>query len=250
MESKLTVEMLPQPDDSSCGPTCLQALYRYYGDERPLREVISEIESLEDGGTLAVSLGCHALACGYTATIFTYNLKVFDPTWFADGVDLAAKLSQQVGVKPTRRKLAMATRAYRQFLQEGGRLRFEDLTAALIRRHLIRGKPILTGLSATYLYRSAREVPVDDSSMAFDDVRGEPQGHFVLLCGYDRAHRTVLVADPWGPSERPEARHYWVGIDRLCNAILLGVLTYDANLLLVEPKAFEGVRNARAARRQ
>ena len=62
METKLRVEILPQPDDNSCGPTCLHALYRYYGDELPLDQVLAEVPMLESGGTLDVLLANHALA--------------------------------------------------------------------------------------------------------------------------------------------------------------------------------------------
>src|SRR5690606_25523649 len=233
MELRLKVDVLTQPDDCTCGPTCLQGVYAYLGDAISLEQVIAETRRLEDGGTLAVLLGCHALSRGYRASIHTYNLQVFDPTWFVAGVDLIAKLKAQAAVKAAP-KLQAATEAYIEFLEQGGRLRFEDLTPAVIRRYLNRGVPILTGLSATYLYRSKRELTVD-GRLEFDDVKGVPMGHFVVLCGYHRAERCVLVAAPWGPHPSPGSRQYWVGIDRLINSILLGIITYDANLLVIEP---------------
>ena len=108
----------------------------------------------------------------------------------------------------------------------------EDLTPSLIRRHLDRGLPLLTGLSSTALYRSARELPDGE----YDSVRGEPQGHFVLLSGYDRAAREVLVADPLGQSPAQGLR-YRLSLHRVINAILLGIMTYDGNLLVLEPQA-------------
>ena len=81
-ELVLDFDMQTQPDDVTCGPTCLQALYNYYGDDIPLKEVIQEVKQLKLGGTLAVMLGNHALKRGYKARIYTYNLTVFDPTWF------------------------------------------------------------------------------------------------------------------------------------------------------------------------
>jgi hypothetical protein len=71
---QLELEILPQPDQFTCGPTCLQAVYRYFGDAVPLPKVIEEIPQLEDGGTLAVVMACHALARGYKATIYTRNI--------------------------------------------------------------------------------------------------------------------------------------------------------------------------------
>src|SRR5207244_2038397 len=80
METRLKLDILPQPDDTTCGPTCLHALYRYYDDELSLDTVIDQVQSLEGGGTLAVLLACHALRRGYDATLYTYNLQLFDPT--------------------------------------------------------------------------------------------------------------------------------------------------------------------------
>ncbi|MCA9598531.1 MAG: hypothetical protein KC776_34710 [Myxococcales bacterium] len=241
-KKKLRLEILPQPDDTTCGPTCLHAVYRYYGEDLPLDKVIRETQTLREGGTLGVQLANHALSRGYRVTLYTYNLLVFDPTWFEKpGVDLADRLRRQAEVKRSP-KLRQATRAYLEFLQKGGKIRFEDLTASLIRRYLGREIPILTGLSATYLYRSAREL--GEHVIELDDIRGEPMGHFVVLNGYNREERLAHVSDPWEPESRGRSRQYWIDIDRVMNAILLGIVTYDANLLIIEPS------DARAHRRQ
>jgi hypothetical protein len=235
MNSKMhfALEILPQPDQFTCGPTCLQAVYRYYGDSVPLPKVIDEIPQLEDGGTLAVVMACHALARGYQATIYTYNVNVFDPTWFADGSALLAeRLAAQEKAAESKR-VKMACREYLDFIRLGGKLRMEDLTSELIRRFLKNSTPILTGLSATYLYRAKREFGRESIP---DDVRGAPVGHFVVLCGYDQSNRTVLVADPLHPNPFATEQTYAVEIDRLKNAILLGIVTHDANLLIIEPR--------------
>src|SRR4029077_17923526 len=143
--------------DFTCGPTCLHALYDYFGDALPLKQVIAEVPVLESGGTLDVLLANHALARGYSACIFTYNVQMFDPTWFnGKDVDLAERLRLQLEHKDSER-LRAATEAYLMFLERGGELCFEELTTALVRKYLNREIPILTGLSATYLYGSARE---------------------------------------------------------------------------------------------
>lgn len=233
MAAPLNLQILRQPDDQTCGPTCLHALYAYYGDVQPLTQVISETRMLKEGGTIAANLACHALRRGYKAKIYTYNLAMFDPTWFSTpGVDIGERLERQLEAKPDPKRRA-ATEGYIEFLGLGGRMRFEDLTTNLLRRYLKRGVPILTGLSATYLYRCAREYgPRSD----YDDVRGEPMGHFVVLAGYDRVRREVTVADPLHDNPGFESHKYQVNIDRLIGAIFLGVLTYDANLLIIEPK--------------
>jgi len=178
-------------------------------------------------------MACHALRRGYRAVIYTYELQIFDPTWFVPGgPDIRERLTAQMEAKKDP-KLRLAGRAYLEFLALGGELRLEDLTKTLIRGYLKRGVPIITGLSATYLYRTAREFgPGDD----YDDVRGTPSGHFVVLCGYDRESRTVLVADPLLSNPVGKGQYYEVDLNRVICSILLGVTTFDANLLIVRPR--------------
>lgn len=233
MRIQLPYSIQAQPDESTCGPTCLHSIYRYYGDEIPLAQVVEEVTMLEAGGTLAVMLACHALQRGYAATIYTYKLQLFDPSWLVPGGgDLSERLRAQMACKEDD-KLQVASGAYLKFLELGGKIRFEDLTHGLLRGYVKREIPVLTGLSATYLYRTPREF---GPNCDYDDVRGEPVGHFVVLCGYNKETRTLQLADPLLPNPVATTQLYDVGIDRVLCAILLGVLTYDANLLIIRPR--------------
>ena len=237
LPTRLPLEVLAQPSDDACGPTALHGVYRFWGDEVPLAEVVAGVKRLDDGGTIAASLGAHALRRGYGATLYTYNLRIFDPTWFDSSgrslpsQQLIAKLRAQAEAK-AKEKLNFVTEAFAGFLEGGGQVRFEDLNGRLIARLLRAGRPMLVGLSSTYLYKVMRETRRDG---AVDDVNGYPSGHFVVLHGYDPARRTVDLADPLGQSHAGGARHYQVTLSRLTAAILLGVLTYDGNLLVIEP---------------
>ena len=232
MKAHLPYTILPQPNDTTCGPTCLHSVYSYYGESLPLDQVIDEVTMLEAGGTLAVLLACHALQRGYRATIYTYKLQLFDPSWLIpNGPDLRERLLRQMAYKEDER-LREASLAYLKFLDLGGELRFEDLTVGLLRRYVKRQIPIITGLSSTYLYRTPREF---GPNCDYDDIRGEPAGHFVVLCGYNRHARTLQIADPLLPNPVAGTQLYEVGIERVLCAILLGVLTYDANLLIIQP---------------
>lgn len=231
METRLSLDILPQPDEVTCGPTCLHAVYRYYGDDISLDQVIAEVPMLEGGGTLGVSLACHALKRGYRVTSYSYKLQLFDPSWFLpEAPDIVERLEAQMAVKHDR-KLRIATKAYLEYFRLGGKLKMADLTPALIRRYLKKNIPIVTGLSATFLYRSVREY---GENCDYDDVRGEPSGHFVVLCGYDREAREALIADPLKTNPLGVGQTYHASINRVINAILLGVLTFDGNLIIIE----------------
>jgi hypothetical protein len=236
MDAILDFDINKQPDNTTCGPTCLHAVYRYYNDSISLQEVIAEVSLMEEGGTLAVYLACHALRRDYKTTIFPYNLQIFDPTWSAiPRKEIAARLRRQLSFKKDMPGFELVTNAYLEYLELGGQLKFEVMTASLIRRYLKKSIPILTGLSATYLYDEAREYDTG-SDFTYDDVRGESTGHFVVLTGYNREDRSVSVADPLKKNPIASSRYYSVNIYRLVCAIMLGILSYDGNLLIIQTK--------------
>ncbi|MBN1960342.1 MAG: hypothetical protein JW841_05305 [Deltaproteobacteria bacterium] len=219
-----------QPTDFTCGPTCLHAVYSYYGDHVDLQRVINEIPTLPEGGTLAVRLANHALARGYHCTLCTYNLQIFDPTWFKKpSIDIIECLKLQQKAKSDA-KLRLATPSYLEFLERGGQLKYHELNRQLIHNYLKQEIPVLTGLSATYLYGCARE------TNDYDDISGEPTGHFVILSGYDSKARKIFITDPQKDNPRFGETEYAVSFERLIGAILLGIITYDANLLIIEPR--------------
>ena len=232
-ELSLELDIHAQPNETTCGPTCLHALYKYYGKDISLRQVITGVKKLKTGGTLAVMLGNHALQLGYKATIYTYNLHMFDPTWFAHPSEKIIEfLEAQMRFKSAKRKLQVASQAYIKFLSAGGEIRYAEMDQSLIKGFLTNGVPILTGLSATYLYGTAREIPQFD---IYDSIKGEPSGHFVVIKGYDDDANSVMVADPLEPNPLGKGQVYSVDFVRLINSIMLGIVTYDANLLIVEP---------------
>lgn len=229
------IDVRQQPDDVSCGPTCLQAVYEFYGTSLPLEQVIRSVRSVDHGGTLGVLLGVDALERGFSATLFTYNLDVFDPSWFAGrGRDLRAELERQLAYR-TNPKLRSTIQAYIDFVDHGGDIRHRELTPDLLANIVRRGYPPITGLSATYLYGCEREV-FDGKEAHYDAVRGEPVGHFVVISGVDPGTGNFRVSDPSADNPLHGRGTYWVSPHRLIGAIFLGVTTYDGNVLIVRPR--------------
>jgi hypothetical protein len=229
----LKIPIKKQPDETTCGPTSLHTLYEYYNDPISLKTVIDEVHQLDEGGTLGALLAIHALERGYNATIYSYNLQIFDPTWSGlNNSSLVEKLNAQMAIKKSY-KFRLASQAYVKFLELGGEIRFEDLRSGIIRRYLRKGHPVIAGLSATWLYRSAREFGPNSD---YDDIRGEPAGHFVVLHGYDPETREIHIADPIVKNPLGDGQFYKLKLDRVINAILLGIVTYDANLIIITPK--------------
>ena len=228
-----------QPDDETCGPTCLHAIYNYYGLNMSLEEIVGGVERALSGGTLAPLLGKHALVRGFNTTIYVNNLDIFDPTWFEHGESLNEELIERLASQMKHKHeqgLVQSSIAYQEYLQLGGKVRFRTINVQLLKEYFIQKTPILTGLSATYLYDCARESFSKEGLSVYDNIRGTPCGHFVVLCGYDDKKRHVVVADPHRENPLSHDNYYKVSSNRLINAIMLGVLTYDANLLMIQPQ--------------
>lgn len=226
-----------QPDDETCGATALHSVYRHFGDEMPLTQAIDEVHHMAEGGTLEVLLGIHALRRGYHVRLHSYNLNVFDPSW--DGLpmaEVAKKLMAQTRIKEGK-KLQAASLAYVHYINEGGEISFEDPTPGLLKGYFDRNLPVLAGLSATYLYRSKREYTGPKGKSLYHDLRGKPMGHFVVLTGMNR--KMVRVADPYPDNPMAPGRAYEVEVGRLINSVMLGIVTYDANLMVISPKPLE-----------
>lgn len=233
----INLKIQTQPTDESCGPTCLHAIYDYYGLNSDLDTLIHHVERTTTGGTLAPFLGKHAIEQGFKTTIYTNNLTIFDPTWFieASAKNIMAKLSTQIKCR-TDPLIIQTSKAYLKYMQAGGAVLFRTLNVQLLKEYFNRKIPVLTGLSATYLYKCARERFTQQGVSIYDDICGTPCGHFVVLCGYDEHKKHIVIADPHRENPLAKDSYYKVNIYRLINAIMLGVLTNDGNLLIIEPQ--------------
>lgn len=231
-----------QPDDVSCGPTCLAQVLAFYGDQRGIAELIGGLRRNPDGGTMAVHLGQLALELGYRARIYPFGVRIFDPTWWElDSSALRARLGARHARMDDRAERTLLA-SWLLFLDSGGSVRFHEPTSALMVGMLCRERPLICGLNATWLYREAREDPWTNQP---DDISGVPVGHFVTLVGYTGAGLHIHVNDPSESApfaaggDHGDLRNgrYPLPADRLIHAILLGDATRDAMLLEIWPSS-------------
>lgn len=79
---ELPVQRFLQPDDVTCGPTCLRKVYSFYGLDASHDDVIASLERNEDGGTLAVFLGIAALVYAFFIKALGILLFAVEIGWF------------------------------------------------------------------------------------------------------------------------------------------------------------------------
>ena len=236
MDIDLGVTIERQPDYTTCGPTALHAVYRYYGDPIDLKTVIAETPKLPTGGTLGVHLSVHALSRGYEVTTWLCNVRHMDPTWFQQPTDILAKLKARAAAKKFDEdpRYGPAMEAVERYIELGGKVVWGDLSPKLIASKLAEGTPLLTGTNGTYLYQCARET--DEGA---DDVKGEAFGHFIVLSGYRSRDESVAISDPLLDNPAHGTKYYRATVHRLIGAIFLGVGSDDGNLVLIKPKGWK-----------
>jgi hypothetical protein len=210
-------------------PDLLAQVYRFLGYERAVDEVISDTRRNADGGTLGVYLGISALRNGFRPTIYTYNLRIFDPTWRRlSPPEISGKLRERRRFVRSRR-LKRAIAAYVEYLGMGCRVPVFRARCGFLVGLLQTGHPILTGFE--------RNVPLWVRSRTQRGVRrrfaASPRGISSSCAGYYPRSDRFVVRDP--SSNIPFSRNgkYTVEARRLIAAILLGDVTYDANLLVL-----------------
>jgi hypothetical protein len=198
-----------------------------------MEEILNDIPQFEEGGgTFGLTLAIDALKRGYKTSIYSFNLNIFDPSWFELPMEkIKGKLLELLEKGNLRTKDRTAARSAAQFIDLGGELRFANLSEELISSYLSRDIPILTGLSSSWLYKTQREDPITSE---YDDILGKPAGHFVVLHGLDTKYREVDIADPYKPNPISGTNYYKVPMNSLINSILLGVMSYDGNLVILE----------------
>lgn len=242
IDVELPVVIERQPDYTTCGPTSLHAIYRYWGDPIDLATVIAETEKLPGGGTLGVHLAVHALRRGYEVDTWVCNVRHFDPTWFQQPTDLAAKLRARVAAKGLidDPRYGPAVAAIERYLALKGRVHWGDLSPELLGRVLGEGSPLITGVNGTYLYQCIRETEAGP-----DDLAGDAFGHFLVLCGFRSSDESVAISDPLKDNPLTGSKYYRASVHRTIGAIFLGVGSDDGNLLRIRP----GDWKSRLARR-
>ena len=238
VDIELPITIRRQPDYTTCGPTSLHAVYRYFGDTITLEQVIDEVRKLEGGGTMRLHLAVHALRRGYQAETWICNVAWFDPTWFQQKTDVIAKLKARMAAKECSAPSDGTTRHRRSRSTSGssGKLRWGDLTPRLIgaRSEARPADP----------HRHERHIPLSvhaRDGAGPDDVAGDPFGHFVVVCGYHSSESSVSIADPLMDNPLHGAQYYRASVHRLIGSIFLGTGSNDSNFLVIKPKGWKGI---------
>jgi hypothetical protein len=175
----------------TCGPSSLQQVMAYYGKKMKLGDIIKDIPMFMDGTYLAY-LAKYAMEAGFKPLIITYNVDIFDPTWFRlSRKSLIKKLRSRSRIRKLDINIRRGCKSYVDYLESGGKLSFNFTTTEIIKKYLKKKRPIIVRLSSTILHDRKR---LDLNKDKRDDISGSPGFHFVVVSGYKNGK--FLIVDP------------------------------------------------------
>jgi len=224
----IPLEPVCQPDECSCGLSCLKMVLACHGRSFFHDDLNELTPPNPDIGLYDSHLGLAAIQLGFAATIYTYNYRIFHPIWNRlSRKDLMGKLAtrQMCAMTPQQ---ALAAELYIEFLRAGGELLFYPLSRELILAHFNRDLPLIAALDMSFLY----------DCMAFYDEFSEHRAtHFVVLHGYNPEDNTFFISDPWYSIPLPNKNgQYYIDADRVINAIFLGQERNDSAIIVIQKK--------------
>ncbi len=145
---------------------------------------------MNEYGTWSPYIGIYAMKLGYNVEIFTYDVSLFDPTWFnLSNKSLIKKL--KIAIKKIKDKdKKFGVRGYIDFLREGGKLTFKIPTKKILIKFLKKKIPPMAFVNSTAYYKRKRK----DFKAGKRSEFGEVGGHCIVISGYKNGK--FIVTDP------------------------------------------------------
>ena len=224
----LPIQRIKQPPNE-CEPTCLKQILDYFKIDSHLDDLIKRISGDKfKWHNWDYNTGRVAIEHGLDVTIYTRSAGIFDPTWFElSAEDLLSKLKEEAEYFKTETYVGLPSfkediKAAIRFLESGGRINFTPISEKLIKEQLDQHKPLIAGVSYTLLVNAPRErYFTKEKRWKPDDIKGQPYGHVVVICGYK--DDSYQIADPW-----PQAEDKYNVIGTI---LLDAILRNDSNLI-------------------
>ena len=201
--------------DSTCGPSCLVAIYESLGEKVDKQTILNELNISDSDYTYLPQIARHMLKRNLEIKLISPNSYVFSPEWAQlSREQVITELRDWIVLNAKNEWLLTAIHSL-FFLEEGGTVEITDLTTELLDSHLDAGWSLLCLVEPSWLW-GKRKIA---KKAEYDSVRGNADGHFIVV--YDRTETEYIISDPY-PTSLPGKEHtYQVDKARLITATYL-----------------------------
>jgi hypothetical protein len=173
----------------ACGPTSLQQILRYYGIDNGMEEILRSVKMFSFG-TPTVYLAMGAKKMGLDVKIVTLDVDYVDPSWKGiTGDVIAGKLRERLKLVNLDENIRLRTEGLAEALESGVELEIEAPSKEILINNIKKGVPPIITVSYNILHGRMRKTSAGNR----DDVKGFPDGHFVVVNGYDE--KNFIITD-------------------------------------------------------
>lgn len=226
------VPILKQEESSDCVQTAAAQILSFYGIEKTLRELKTEVPVQLDssGRPLGSSIGHMAtyfIDQGFTTTIHTADIQLFDRSWIhlssAELVENIQKRKQFIK-HPVYNKeiLDLVCNGFTGFLEKGGKITFPVVDEKYVYSLLEHG-PVYAVVNYQFLCDASRGV-YDEASKKLkkEPIQGLSNTHAIVLTGYEDGK--FLFVDPDKDEEQKVDTGRFIGAYYLADIDLDSIL--------------------------
>lgn len=212
-----------------CGPICLQNIYERLGKKISLKEILEDLRLTDQDSTYLPQLARHLLKHKVNIKLISANSYVFAPEWkTAKKEHIIAELKEwivrNVYIDFYRDWIQSALHNL-YYLEDGGELEIKNITKEDLDQALYEKKIVLATFEETHLWQRRKIKDIQK----YDAVRGNANGHFVVIFDQDDDH--YLVSDPYPTKLKDREGIYKVAK----NDVISGIYLRGANYLIIEP---------------
>lgn len=230
----MRLNILPQINHQLSGAETLRGIYAYYGEDISMDDLVVSTTRFSNRRLRPLALAIDALERGYAVTVHCCDTRIFDLSWMGlVSSELKEKLEYHKS-KADSVHLTQTFDAYIQILEKGGTIDLSEINRAVIRKAVELKAPIIAAVSATHLFHSKREYLDSKDRPVLDDAKGKTAGHLVAVTAW--VGKEITLHDPYLANPITGKAKYKVYISRLMRSILLGVLSYDAQMVVITKK--------------
>ncbi len=199
----------------ACGPVSTYNIHKYFGTKITLPEILKDLGVTLKSLTFPSQLANHLRRQSYIVEVLTSCSYVVSPQWMGKpSSSIIDQLTKWCGYNKKSTWLKGATLLL-EYMKDGGKVTVLNLTTKVLDDYLDQGYVILACLEESWLWGKRK---IADKNI-FDDVKGNPRGHFVVL--YDKNDHDYRVSDPYPTGLPGREGTYTVSKDTVLTSILL-----------------------------
>lgn len=212
-----SIHIFQEADSNTCGPCCLAMVYAMRGKSTSLNDILNDFQQGPKGATTYVpQLATHLLTHGLDTNLTISSGRILSYAWKdLSTTALTDKLEAWVKAHPDDSFNANNTFLL-EYLRKHGTVTIDSYNVNSFKKMLDTGSILILCVDESWLW--GQRLNRSKQLIAFDDIQGIVEGHFVVLTSY--VDNQFHVLDPYPTNLDGKHGIYEVDEQILLNASL------------------------------